>query len=68
MNPNPNPIRLAGRISAVPDATGARRFLAEPTVAHQQELCVLAVNGGRLQVLAGRTNCMERLLMLEGEP
>ena len=22
----------------------------------------------RLQVLAGRTNCMERLLMLEGEP
>jgi len=28
---------------------------------------VLAVNGGRMQVLAGRTNCMERLLMLEGE-
>ena len=29
---------------------------------------MLAVNGGRLQVLAGRTNCMERLLMLDGEP
>ena len=31
-----------------------------------QELCVLAVNGGALQLLAGRSNCMERLLMLDG--
>ena len=81
---------LVGRVSTAPDAPGARRFLAEPVVAHDQELCVLAVNGGRLQVpyiqsqhgcstiaawihvrlqvLAGRTNCMERLLMLEGAP
>ena len=43
---------LVGRIATVPDAAGRRRFLAEPAVAHDQELCVLAVNGGRLQVRA----------------
>lgn len=41
-------------------------LLVEPLVAYDQELCVLAVNGGAVQVLAGRANCMERLLMLEG--
>lgn len=41
------------------------RFLCEPALAHDQELSVLAINGGRVQVLAGRANCMERLLMLE---
>ena len=50
------------------ESSGLRRFLAEPVVAHDQELCVLSVNGGRLQVLAGRANCMERLLMLQDEP
>ena len=35
----------------LPPHVQARRFLAEPAVAHDQELCVLAVNGGRLQVL-----------------
>jgi hypothetical protein len=43
------------------------RMMVEPAVAHEQELCVLAINGGMLQLLAGRCNCMERLLMLEGE-
>ena len=42
-NPNPNLIRLAGRISSVPDAAGARRFLAEPTVAHQQAIVSVAL-------------------------
>lgn len=43
------------------------RMMVELAVAHDQELCVLAINGGMLQVLAGRCNCMERMLMLEGE-
>ncbi|KAL1500267.1 hypothetical protein AB1Y20_012934 [Prymnesium parvum] len=48
-----------------PDLCGPRReFLCEPSIPHDQELCVLAVCGGRVQVLAGRSNCMERLVML----
>lgn len=43
-------------------------FLVEPCLAYDQEVSVLAVNGGRVQMLAGRCNCMERLLMLEGQP
>ena len=31
-------------------------LLVEPLVPHDQELCVLAVNGGAVQVLAGRAN------------
>ena len=46
----------------------SRVFLAEPAIAHDQELCVLAVDGGRLQLAAGRSLVMERLLMLDDEP
>ena len=42
-------------------------FLAEPIIPHDQELCVLAINGGRLLVLAGRSLCMERIVRLAGE-
>lgn len=41
-------------------------LLVEPLMRYDQELCVLCVNGGAVQVLAGRANCMERLLMIEG--
>lgn len=58
---------LVGQAASAPDGDGKRRFLAEAAIPHDQELCVLAVNGGRVQVLAGRTNCMERLLMLDDE-
>ena len=44
-----------------------RCFLVEPTFAHDQELCVLSVAGGRLQLLAGRSLVLERVLMLRGE-
>ena len=40
-------------------------FMIEPVITHDVELSVLAVNGGRFQVMAGRSNTMERLLMLE---
>ena len=43
-----------------------RTLVVESQVPYDQELCCLVVNGGRVQVLAGRANCMERLLMLEG--
>ena len=43
-------------------------FLAEPLLQHDQELCVLAINGGRLLVLAGRSVCMERLVRVGGGP
>ena len=46
----------------------SRVFLAEPAIAPDQALCVLAVDGGRLQLAAGRSLVMERLLMLDDEP
>ena len=41
-------------------------FLAEPSIAHDQEVCVLAINGGRLLLLAGRSLVMERLVRIRG--
>ena len=43
-----------------------RALIVEELLSYDQEVSVLAVNGGNVQVLAGRTNCMERLLMLHG--
>ena len=40
--------------------------LVEPQVSHDQEVCVLAINGGRLCVVAGRSVCMERIVSLGG--
>ena len=37
-------------------------FLVEPTIPHDQEVCVLAINGGELLLLAGRSLVMERLV------
>jgi len=42
-------------------------FLVEPQVPHDQELCVLCINGGRLLILAGRSLCMERIVRIRGE-
>jgi hypothetical protein len=47
-------------------AGGSRTLIIEGQVPYDQELAVLCINGGRVQVLAARTNCMERLLLLEG--
>ena len=40
--------------------------LVEPQVSHDQEVCVFAINGGRLCVVAGRSVCMERIVSLGG--
>ena len=45
---------------------GERELAVEPLISYDQEISVLAINGGLVQVLAGRTNCMERLLMIQG--
>ena len=51
------------------DVGGERgSFLVEACIPYDQEVSVLAINGGRVMVLAGRANSMERLLMLEGQP
>ena len=42
------------------------QFLAEPSIAHDQEVCVLAINGGRLLVLAGRSVIMDRIVRIRG--
>lgn len=39
-------------------------YLVEPQIDHDHELCVLAINGGRLLVLAGRSLMMERIVQL----
>lgn len=44
------------------------RFLVERAVPHDIEVGVLVVNGGQLQVIAGRSACMDRLLLVEGRP
>ena len=41
-------------------------FLVEPSLPHDQELCALSINGGRLIVVAGRSVVMERILVLQG--
>jgi hypothetical protein len=56
---------VLGDVEAHSGPTGT--MIVEPLIEHDQELCVLAVNGGAVQVLAGRANCMERLLMLDGQ-
>jgi hypothetical protein len=43
------------------------RFLIEPSIAHDHELCVLCIGGGRLLVLAGRSLMMERIVRVEGQ-
>lgn len=51
------------------DVGGERgSFLVEQCIPYDVEVSVLAINGGRVQVLCGRSNVMERLLMLEGQP
>lgn len=42
-------------------------FLVEPSLPHDQELCALSINGGRLIVVAGRSVVMERILVLQGD-
>lgn len=52
------------------NGVGAERghFLVEPCLPYHQEVTVLAINGGRVQVLSAKANVMERLLMLDGQP
>ena len=52
----------SGHSAAAPHRT----LIVESQVEYDQELAVLVINGGLVMVLAGRTNCMERLLMIRG--
>ena len=46
---------------------GVGAFLLDgPSAAQDLELCVLAINGGALQLIAGISQCVERVLMLDG--